>query len=233
MVSIFGRLGAGQQGYNGLSPAPPPGSRPKGFYSKVMERKRDTCERMDAFLRGAKPRNHGRRRHRRKAARGFSEWAPSGGREEEEEEECRRYLEELRWPEGISYPRCEARSIVPIPARWRFYCRDCPHFFSVTSGTAFHNSHLPIWKWFLGTPRGHRGTALPAEGQESSPSTGRTSGRSWAGTGRAPDRGRARYHVLVHEAGARPPIPLNASRRNGGFPLASSQILFEASNLNP
>jgi transposase-like protein len=65
------------------------------------------------------------------------------------EEECRRYLEELRWPEGISCPRCEARSIVPIPARRRFYCRDCRHFFSLTSGTAFHNSHLPIWKWFL------------------------------------------------------------------------------------
>ena len=65
------------------------------------------------------------------------------------EEECRRYLEELRWPEGISCPRCEARSIVPIPARRRFYCQSCRHFFSLTSGTAFHNSHLPIRKWFL------------------------------------------------------------------------------------
>ena len=68
---------------------------------------------------------------------------------EQTEEACRRYLEELRWPDGISCPRCEGRSITPIPARRRFYCGRCRHFFSLTSGTAFHNSHLPIWKWFL------------------------------------------------------------------------------------
>ncbi len=65
------------------------------------------------------------------------------------EEECRRFLEGLRWPDGICCPRCEGRTISEIPARRRFYCRDCRHFFSLTSGTAFHNSHLPIWKWFL------------------------------------------------------------------------------------
>jgi transposase-like protein len=68
---------------------------------------------------------------------------------EETENACRHYLEALRWPEGISCPRCEARTITDIPARRRFYCRRCRHFFSLTSGTAFHNSHLPIWKWFL------------------------------------------------------------------------------------
>jgi transposase-like protein len=65
------------------------------------------------------------------------------------EERCRRYLEELRWPDGIRCPRCDGRSISPIRARRRFYCRGCRHFFSLTSGTIFHNSHLPIWKWFV------------------------------------------------------------------------------------
>jgi transposase-like protein len=68
---------------------------------------------------------------------------------ERTEEECRRLLAELRWPDGICCPRCEGRAIGEIPARRRFYCRGCRHFFSLTSGTAFHNSHLPIWKWFL------------------------------------------------------------------------------------
>ena len=68
---------------------------------------------------------------------------------ESTEEECRRFLEGLRWPDGICCPRCESRAISEIPSRRRFYCRDCRHFFSLTSGTAFHNSHLPIWKWFL------------------------------------------------------------------------------------
>lgn len=68
---------------------------------------------------------------------------------ERTEERCRRYLEELRWPEGISCPRCDCHSVGSIPARRRHYCRGCKHHFSLTSGTVFHNSHLPIWKWFL------------------------------------------------------------------------------------
>jgi transposase-like protein len=68
---------------------------------------------------------------------------------EQAENACRRYLEALRWPEGISCPQCEGRSITVIPARRRFYCRSCRHFFSLTSGTAFHNSHVPLSKWFL------------------------------------------------------------------------------------
>jgi transposase-like protein len=68
---------------------------------------------------------------------------------ERSEENCRRYLEELRWPDGICCPRCDGRSMSAIHGRRRFYCRGCRHFFSLTSGTAFHNSHLPIWKWFL------------------------------------------------------------------------------------
>jgi len=71
------------------------------------------------------------------------------GSPEQTEEDCRRYLEDLRWPDGIRCPRCDCRSISAIRARPRFYCRDCRLFFSLTSGTAFHNSHLPIRKWFL------------------------------------------------------------------------------------
>jgi transposase-like protein len=65
------------------------------------------------------------------------------------EDRCRHYLEDLRWPEGISCPRCDCHSIGDVPARRRHYCRGCRHHFSLTSGTVFHNSHLPIWKWFL------------------------------------------------------------------------------------
>jgi transposase-like protein len=65
------------------------------------------------------------------------------------EAHCRRYLEELRWPESITCPRCASRSVGAIPVRKRHYCRHCRHQFSLTSGTVFHNSHLPIWKWFL------------------------------------------------------------------------------------
>jgi len=32
-----------------------------------------------------------------------------------------------------------------------FECNSCRYQFSVTSGTIFHDSHLPLWKWFLAT----------------------------------------------------------------------------------
>ena len=48
------------------------------------------------------------------------EWLASP---EHAESACRRYLEALRWPEGVSCPRCEGRSITDIPGRRRFRCR--------------------------------------------------------------------------------------------------------------
>jgi transposase-like protein len=65
------------------------------------------------------------------------------------EDRCRAYLEDLRWPEGASCPRCSSSETARIPARKRFWCRDCLYQFSVTSGTLLHNSHAPLWKWML------------------------------------------------------------------------------------
>jgi transposase-like protein len=62
---------------------------------------------------------------------------------------CRDYLEALRWPDGVRCPRCDSDEIGRLPARRKFYCRGCRYHFSVTAGTVFHNSHLPLWKWFL------------------------------------------------------------------------------------
>ena len=55
----------------------------------------------------------------------------------------------LRWPDGVRCPRCESADTARLEARKKFYCRSCRYHFSVTSGTLFHNSHLPAWKWFL------------------------------------------------------------------------------------
>lgn len=65
------------------------------------------------------------------------------------EEKCRAYLEELRWPDGVQCPRCESKKISRIVKRKQFDCDGCRYQFSVTAGTLFHDSHLPLWKWFL------------------------------------------------------------------------------------
>src|ERR1700675_751878 len=67
------------------------------------------------------------------------------------ESECRAYLEELRWPKGISCPRCKGKTISRIAKRDQFDCDSCRYQFSVMSGTIFHDSHLPLPKWFVAT----------------------------------------------------------------------------------
>lgn len=63
--------------------------------------------------------------------------------------ECRAYLEELRWPNGVECPRCQSKKISRIKSRKVFECDECRYQFSVTAGTIFHDSHLPLPKWFL------------------------------------------------------------------------------------
>ncbi|HEY7875718.1 MAG TPA: IS1595 family transposase [Actinomycetota bacterium] len=67
------------------------------------------------------------------------------------EDKCREYLEDLRWPDGPACPRCESKSLSRVAARNQFDCNSCRYQFSVKVGTVFHDSHLPLWKWFLAT----------------------------------------------------------------------------------
>jgi transposase-like protein len=67
------------------------------------------------------------------------------------EDRCRAYLEVLRWPDGVRCPECGFDSISRITTRNQYDCNRCRNRFSVKSGTVFHDSHLPLWKWFLAT----------------------------------------------------------------------------------
>jgi transposase-like protein len=62
-------------------------------------------------------------------------------------EACREYLFGLRWPEGFICPRCEAREAWPM-IRERWLCAACRYQASVTAGTIFQDSHLPLTTWF-------------------------------------------------------------------------------------
>lgn len=65
------------------------------------------------------------------------------------EDKCRAVLEELRWPNGIRCPRCNSVKISRIHDRAQFDCDICRYQFSVTSGTIWHDTHLPLRKWFM------------------------------------------------------------------------------------
>jgi transposase-like protein len=64
------------------------------------------------------------------------------------DQKCRMYLERLRWPNGIRCIRCDSIKVSMIYKRNQFTCDTCDYRFSVTAGTIFHDSHLPLPKWF-------------------------------------------------------------------------------------
>jgi transposase-like protein len=70
-----------------------------------------------------------------------------------DEQSCRNYLEKLRWPHGVHCPKCKGEKISSILKRDQFNCdnEDCRYHFSVTAETMFHDTHLPLVKWFLAT----------------------------------------------------------------------------------
>jgi transposase-like protein len=63
------------------------------------------------------------------------------------ESACRDYLFSLRWPEGWVCPLCGGRQAWSV-RRNLFRCEDCRHEVSVTAGTIFQDSHLPLTIWF-------------------------------------------------------------------------------------
>lgn len=60
---------------------------------------------------------------------------------------CRQYLFALRWPEGFRCPACGgSRTWAMRGNLW--LCAECRHQASVTAGTIFQDSHLPLTMWF-------------------------------------------------------------------------------------
>ncbi len=74
-----------------------------------------------------------------------------------DDETCLAYLEAVRWPKGVRCVKCESQQISRITRhstkenkRTKLYqCLRCGEQFSATSGTIFHDSHLPLRKWFI------------------------------------------------------------------------------------
>lgn len=65
------------------------------------------------------------------------------------DKECRDLLEALRWPDGPKCPNCQSEKLSRMYQRKQFDCDGCGYQFSATAGTIFHDSHLPLQKWFV------------------------------------------------------------------------------------
>ena len=67
------------------------------------------------------------------------------------EAKCYRALYRARWPRGFRCPRCDSRPRSRFRRAGRIYyqCRACRHQTTLTSGTVFEGSKLPLTTWFL------------------------------------------------------------------------------------
>ena len=63
------------------------------------------------------------------------------------EEACREYLFSLRWPDGFVCPSCNNREAWEM-SEGRLLCTQCRRQVSVTAGTVFHRTRLPLTTWF-------------------------------------------------------------------------------------
>lgn len=63
------------------------------------------------------------------------------------EEDCVRYLVQVRWPDGFRCRRCGSGRSWTLSSGLR-QCAECKKMTSVTAGTIFHRSHLPLRVWF-------------------------------------------------------------------------------------
>lgn len=61
---------------------------------------------------------------------------------------CREYLRKMRWPNGVTCPRCGAKHPTYMESRQQWQCK-CRYQFSVTAGTIFHKTHIDLPRWML------------------------------------------------------------------------------------
>jgi transposase-like protein len=65
-----------------------------------------------------------------------------------DEKSCWDYLIKVRWPQGIHCSKCKNDKMGFVQTRKLFQCKKCFKQYSVTTGTVFHKSRLPLRKWF-------------------------------------------------------------------------------------
>ena len=64
------------------------------------------------------------------------------------EKACAKALSKVRWPDGFYCPRCGCKKASYITTRKMHQCSQCKYHVSLTTGTLFHSTNLPLVKWF-------------------------------------------------------------------------------------
>lgn len=62
---------------------------------------------------------------------------------------CIEHITEIRWQEGFCCPHCGGTEAWYTPGHALYDCKSCRKRTSVTSGTLFHSTKLPLTSWFV------------------------------------------------------------------------------------
>lgn len=65
-----------------------------------------------------------------------------------DETACRRYLARCRWPQGFECAHCGVKAEPWMTGRGYLHCRQCGSEVSVTAGTIFDRTRIPLRTWF-------------------------------------------------------------------------------------
>lgn len=65
-----------------------------------------------------------------------------------DEQACLKHLIEQRWPDGFICPKCGHGEAWYLSKRKLFDCKSCRFQASMTAGTIFHSTRIPLTKWY-------------------------------------------------------------------------------------
>src|SRR5579862_3855881 len=66
-----------------------------------------------------------------------------------DEQSCLDHVRAIRWKDGEFCPHCGGTRIYHFSDKQNFKCGDCRQRFSIKVGTIFHDTKLPLRKWFM------------------------------------------------------------------------------------
>jgi transposase-like protein len=66
-----------------------------------------------------------------------------------DEDDARRLITQMRWNGTIICPHCGSDAIYHFSDHKRYVCKACDKQFTVTKGTIFENSKIPLRKWLI------------------------------------------------------------------------------------
>lgn len=67
------------------------------------------------------------------------------------EDDCKAFIRDSRWPEGVRCPRCGNDKVYTLKQAWKWQCHKCApkgYRFGVLTGTIFENTKYPLRTWF-------------------------------------------------------------------------------------